>query len=276
MTSIRNHYYNPFSSSFLGVFVPNSSYAANDSYISLEDIDLNYQPVPPPFASGIHAVLSVITLILGSYLHIRVLFCLRKDDSILKGITQVFVVTNLTLHILAISTSCITNIVHTFPSIAVNYICPIIWFLIYQCINLITFYSFICALMRYVFIVHTEKVNSYGKEKVKTIFFVLSILIPLILTIWKASDSGHLDALSYINRCYGRHHDSFLVETSRMNVLKKSFCQVPNYAELKGYDKLIAMGKQILCVASTIIMIIMGSNLAEGFIYYKLFSFMNK
>ena len=276
MTSIRNHYYNPFSSSFLGVFVPNSSYAANDSYISLEDIDLNYQPVPPPFASGIHAVLSVITLILGSYLHIRVLFCLRKDDSILKGITQVFVVTNLTLHILAISTSCITNIVHTFPSIAVNYICPIIWFLIYQCINLITFYSFICALMRYFFIVHTEKVNSYGKEKVKTIFFVLSILIPLILTIWKASDSGHLDALSYINRCYGRHHDSFLVETSRMNVLKKSFCQVPNYAELKGYDKLIAMGKQILCIASTIIMIIMGSNLTEGFIYYKLFSYMNK
>ena len=232
MSSIRNHFYNPFNSGFLGVFVPNSSYTANDSYISFEDIDLNYQPVPPPLASGIHAVLSVITLILGSYIHVRVMFCLKKDDSILKGITQVFVVTNLTLLILAISTSCTTNLVHTFPTIAVDYICPTIWFLNLQCINLITFYSFICALMRYFFIVHTEKVNSYGKEKVKTIFLVLSILIPLILTIWKAIDSGHLDALSYINRCYGRHHDYFLVETSRISVLKKSFCQVPNYSEL--------------------------------------------
>ena len=276
MASIAYHFYNPFNSGILGIFSPNSSFAANDSYNILEDIDLYYQPLPPPFASGIHAVLSVITLILGSYLHIRVLFCLKKDDSILKGITQVFVVTNLTLHILAITTSCTTNIVHTFPNIAVDYICPIIWFLIYLCADLITFYSFISALMRYFFIVHTEKVNSYGKDKVKTAFLVLSILIPLILTIWKASDYGHLDALSYINRCYGRHHDTFLVETSRINVLKKTFCQVPNYAKLEGYDKLIAIGKHILCVASTIIMVIMGSNITEGFIYFKLFSYMNK
>lgn len=276
MASISNHFYNPFNSGILGIFSPNSSFAANDSYTILEDIDLYYQPVPTPIASGIHAVLSVITLILGLYLHIRVLFCLKKDDSILKRITQVFVFTNLTMLILAISTSCITNIIHTFPKIVVDYICPIIWFLLYQSINLIIFYSFICALMRYFFIVHTERVNAYGKEKVKTIFLMLSILIPLILTLWIASDSGHLDALSYINRCYGRHHDSFLVETSRINVLKKSFCQVPNYAELEGNDKLIAMGKQILCLARIIIMMIMGSNLTEGFIYYKLFSYMNK
>ena len=142
--------------------------------------------------------------------------------------------------------------------------------------NTIVFYSFIGAVMRYFFIVHTEKVNSYGKEKVKMIFLVLSILIPLTLRIWRVTDAAHLDALSYINRCYGRHHDSFLVETSTLNVLKKSFCQVANYENLKGNDKLMAIGRQIFCVGSTILSLVMGSNLTEGFIYYKLFSFMNK
>ena len=106
--------------------------------------------------------------------------------------------------------------------------------------------------------------------------FVLSILIPFVVTIWKVIDGSEVDAMSFINKCYGRQHKVFLIETSTVNVFKKSFCEVEGYEELEGVNKIISLGKQIICAASTITMLAMGSNLTEGFIYYKLFSHMNK
>ena len=97
---------------------------------------------------------------------------------------------------------------------------------------MVSFHSCLSATMRYYFIVHTEKVNSFGKERVKNIFLVLSILIPLVVTIWKAIDGSEVDAMSFINKCYSRQHKVFLIETLTVNVFKKSFCEV------EGYDKL--------------------------------------
>ena len=96
MPESTNHFYNPFAGSFLGAVLPNTSLIPSNGQIILEDIDLYYQPVPHPLASGIHAAFSAIVLFLGLYLHIKIMICLKKDDSILKGITKVFVVTNLT------------------------------------------------------------------------------------------------------------------------------------------------------------------------------------
>ena len=276
MPLTKNNYYNPFAESFLGFLTKNPPMLLNDSQTILEDVDLYYQPVPHPIVAGIFSGIMVIMLILGMYLHLEVFIMVRKEDSILREVTKTYVFAQMTLGPVAIFTICITNFVHTFPPIMAKCICPLIWFSIYFCVNLISFHSVISATMRYLFIVHTESVNSYGKEKMKKIFYVISILMPLLVTFWKAIDGSELDSMSFINKCYGRHHKTFLFETSAANVFKKNFCEVTNYAELEIYDQFIALGKQIFCMASTATMVIMGFNVTECFIYYKLFSHMNR
>ena len=275
MPLTRDNYYHPFTEEFLGAFSSNSS-IKDDDWMILEDIDLYNQPIPSPVIAGVFAVVTVMILILGSHLHLEIHLRLRKDESILKGITKTFVFANSTLFPVMIILLNVTNFIHTLPPIITNYICPVVRFTLYFTCNMVSFHSFLSATMRYYFIVHTEKVNIFGKEKVKSIFCVLSILIPFVVTIWKVIDGSEVDAMSFINKCYGRQHKVFLIETSTVNVFKKSFCEVEGYEELEGFNNIISFGKQIICAASTITMLVMGSNLTEGFIYYKLFSHMNK
>ena len=272
----RHNYYNPFLGTFLGAFSNNESLSSTDNKIFLNDIDLYYQPVPSPLVAFFFSVVSAIMLIFGVYLHLEVLMGLKREDSILKQITKTFVYANMTLLTTAIICINVVNFIHSLSLEFTDYICPVLRFLLYLGVNFVSFYSFVSASMRYLFIVHTDEVDKYGKERVKTIFYALSILIPLMVTIWKVLDGSEVDAMSFINKCYGQHHKVFLIETSTVNVFKKSFCQVPNYGNQVGYDKLVAFCKQTFCMASTITMLIMGSNITEGLIYYKLFAHMNK
>ena len=276
MLLTRYNLYHPYTGSFLGANAENSSTSSTDTNIFIDDIHLYHQPVPSPMVASLFLVVNVVIFIVGTYLHLNVLKRLRKEDSILKDITKTFVYANMTLWTDVVIILNVTNFIHTLPEMITSYLCPIFRFTLYLCVNLVTFHSFVSAIMRYFFIVHTNKVDGYGKEKVKTVFYWLSIFIPLIITVWKLVDGSEVDSMSFINKCYGHHHKVFLIETSSLNIFKKNFCGVENYAELVGYDKLVAIGKQLFCVASMITMIIMGSNMTEGFIYYKLFSYLNR
>ena len=187
--------------------------------------------------------------------------------------TQNFLISQLILWPFLISIISVTNFIHSFPPEIVQWICPIAWFVIYLSLNFSNAHSCFTAIMRYLFIVHDERVRSIGKEKVKRYFHVLSILVPLLITLWKAIDGSELDSLSMINKCYGKHHRTFLVETSTINVFKKNFCNIPSYHNMNGYVEVIeAVAKSILCLTSTCAIILIGSNLTEGIIYYLLFS----
>ena len=276
MSLNSKNYYNPFAESFLGARMEGPTPTSNDTNIILEDFDLYFQPVPNPSVAGTFSAIMVIILIIGLYLHLKCFLMVRKEDSILKDVSTAYFIAQMIGVPTAIMTICVTNFVHNFPPTVSKLICPIIWFVFYFSWNIVSFHSFVTATMRYVFIVHAKKVNSYGKQKIKKIFYITSILIPLLLTIWKGMDGSELDAMSYINKCYGKHHNVFLVEISTAKVFTKSFCKITNFAELVGLNKLAALAKQLFCIASTTTMLIMGSNISEGFIYFKLFRYMNR
>ena len=274
----RNHYYNPFMDSFLGIWFPTNSGDRNfESGMILKEIDLYFQPVPDPITATIFLVIMTTLVCIGSYITIKVLSFLKNEESLLKNMTQNFMISQLILWPFLISVISITNFIHSFPSEIVQWICPIAWFVIYISLNFSNAHSCFTAIMRYFFIVHNERVQLIGKQKVKKYFHVISILVPLLITLWKAIDGSELDSFSMFNKCYGKHHQTFLVETSTTNVFKKNFCNMPNYHNMNGYVEVIeAITKNILCLTSTCAMILLGSNLTEGIIYYLLFSYMNK
>ena len=55
--------------------------------------------------------------------------------------------------------------------------------------------------MRYLFIVQEKKVEAFGKKKVKRIFHILAILLPLIMMIWSITNwetfSDHTETTAY-------------------------------------------------------------------------------
>ena len=274
----RNHFYNPFTDPFLGGLAANNKYDSSfEPGIILEDIDLYFQPVPDPVMASIFFFIMMILVAIGSYITIKVLAILQKDDSLLKNTTQNFMVSQLILWTLAVALITITNFIHSFPPEIIQWICPVLWFVTYFCLNFNNAHSCITAMMRYFFIVHTERVESIGKEKVKKFFHVISILIPFLITLWKATDGSELDILSWFNKCYGKHHKTFLIETSTLNVFKKKFCDIPDYHAMENYVVVIeALLRNTLCLTCTAIMILIGSNLTEGIIYCLLFSHMNR
>ena len=272
----RGHFYNPFLDSYLGVLIENPNGKENDIGFILEDVDLFHQPVPNPMIAGIFCLIMSVSLFTGIYLHHKVWAMLKKDYGMLCNVTKIFVIAQMVLCSLSILLVATTNIVHTFPDEVTQYVCPPVWFLIYLSINTFGFHSFITALMRYCFIVHTEKVDSWGKDKVKNLFEFISVFIPLFLTTLKALDGSDLDTLSFVNKCYNEHHEVFLLKRATINVVKTNICDVPGYEDMEGHTKYMALGKKSLCFflknITGFIMLIMGSNISEAFIYYKLFT----
>ena len=254
----------------------NLAFPSNATNIILEDVDLYYQPVPNPFVAGTFSVIMVLILIMGYYLNIELYLMLKNEDTILKNVSKAYVFAQMIFMPTAIISICLTNFVHNLPPAISKFICPVAWFLFYFCYNMISFHSFVSATMRYLFIVHTDKVNSYGKQRVKNVFLIASILIPLLITVWKAMDGSELDPMSFFNKCYGKHHKLFLVEISTAKVFKKNFCEVTSFVELEGLEKVTALAKQVFCIASMTTILIMGSNISEFFIYYKLFCYMDR
>ena len=277
----RDHFYNPFLESYLGVMTENAHGAENQTGLILDDVNLYHQPVPDPMTASIFCIILSISLFTGIYLHCKVWAMLRKDYGVLNNVTKIFVIANIGVWSLSIVLVSTTNAFHTFPDEITQYVCTPLWFLLYFCIHTLGFHSFITALMRYCFIVHTEKINSWGKDKVKKVFELLSVFIPLFLTTIKAFDGLDYDALSSVNKCYNEHHEVFLLKGATFTQQSStSICDVPGYEDMEGHVKYMALGKKSLClcfkVGFWVVALVMGSNLSEGFIYYKLFTHMQR
>ena len=277
MIFTRDNLYNPFKDSLIGILHKETFAPENLTDFVIENINLYHQPVIEPKLATLFSIIMITLLVFGEYLHIKILRMLRKENSILRDITYVFVFANMTLCVLNVFLITSTNFVHPLNKIIGQWFCTMSRFFEYFLIDVMLLHSFCSALMRYLFLVHAPKVELYGKDKVQKAFLLSSILIPLLLALWKVNDGSELDSTSFINKCNGKHHEVFLVETSTLNVLKKNFCELGNTrkgTDLYGY--VLSLLKQLSCVASTAVMLIMASKVTEGIIYYRLFSYTNR
>ena len=276
MLVAHNHLYHPFKEPFLGFAIDTQEQLLGRNTSILHDIDLYYQPVQDPGISFIFVLIMSLILLVGIYLHIKIFVGLKKENSIQQNVTMIFVVAQMIMWPVLVSLITLTNFIHPLNELIGQWICTTTWFLSYYLCNVISSHSFLVALMRYFFIVHSKKVQSWGKEKFKRLFLFLTVFIPLLITVCKASDGSELDAMSFFNKCYGKHHEVFLLETSTINIFKKTFCEMEKYNDGDLYSYFIALVKQFWCATSLVTMLIVGSNLSEALIYYRLFSHMNR
>ena len=275
----RNNLFHPFLNASLGFLNYTNTRLREKEKLSdvLEQIDLYYQPVSHPITSSILLIFYISLFFLGEYLHLKVLLVLKKDNGLLKTVSRIFALAQMVMWPVIFILITATSLVHPLASVTGEWFCTATWFLVYYLQFVISSHSLIAASMRYCFIVHTEKVEKYGTQKAKKLFLLLYICIPVFMTFWTANNGNETDLMSFFNKCYGKHHKVFLIDTSTLNVLKRSFCGVQDVLEDSSfYERVVIVLKKLSCIASTTSTLIMGSNLTEGIIYFQLFRYMNR
>ena len=276
MPSIREHLYHPFGETSFGVSFANQTLSKDSSGFLVSNIDLYYQPVVKPEIGVSFLLLRLPLLLIGEFLYMKVIKLMKKETSLVNDVTKLVSTTQMIFWPFWLFFSTSTDFIHPINTVVGQWYCTFGWFIIHLCYNIISFNSFIVAIMRYYFIVHVGRVEVQGKKQTKRFFLFLSFFIPLLLVVWDGMEGSELDVLSFINKCYGEHHRVFLIETSTLDVLKRNFCEFDVYERGTSFGVIIAGLRRLSCITKSALQIIMGTNLFEGFIYFVILSHMNR
>ena len=269
MVLSSHNFYHPFKNSTLGFqFRDDLSPDNLTTDGMLDNIDLYYQPLEKPSVAITIFVVKVIVICIGEFVGTKLLACLKKEKSIITDVTKLFIISQMILHPILHILELVLNTIYPVHEVIGNWFCFLDWLLwgVFMRIGLNN--SFICALLRYFFIVHEEKVNYYGKEKVKRWFLYFSLAMPLVQFTFQALGSS--PRLSFVNKCYGTDHRVFLIETSTLNIFKGNFVKLDGpYVDI---NFLREVGTRICKGVEAIFFLVMGFNLTEVFFYYKIFT----
>ena len=213
----------------------------------------------------------MILYVVGVCLHIRIINVSKKtkDMTWKLDITHSILCIGLyTYNVLIHSTTYFVEDLHLYTGEWFCYTAKVIsqFLLIY----LGTHSTFIAA-MKYVVIVHEEKIRNF-KSKIKETFFVLHfaypimnilltvILIPNFLVIY----GGH----THINRCLGNQNRNYTTWFFMCDLIEPR-----NSDSVYGAFNII---KWIICKASVIISYVAPLNFLDAFLYCRTFAFMRK
>ena len=276
MTIDPHNLYHPFKDTSFGILSAESS---GGNYIIgelIEDVNLYYQPVQKPILAAIFLVLKALLLAVGEYLLVKVYYLMKKENGLVKNITKVLVCAEMIFWPLWVVFSSSTDFVHPMYDVAGQWFCEAGQFLFVFLGTIMFSHSFMSALLRYFFIVQQEKTNAFGKEKVRRIILVFSILLPLFIAVWKKVDGAELASMSFVNKCNGKHHKVFLRDTSTLDVSKRIFCGIENHNATGTWNQILSWVRLMSCIVNKIVIVIIGLNITEGILYYKILTHMNR
>ena len=278
----KYHFHHPFTKSSFGFFVfLNSDNASQivSSGFSLEDIDLYYQPLENPIVAISLFTIKIFFIIIGMILCSKVLDMVKKEPSIDSQLLKIFCWIQIIFQPILVFFDLTVNLIHPIDDIIGPWFCSLGWLFYSVSTKFILNHSFFTAMMRYVFILHNDIVNKFGKQKFKRYFLFLSFAACMFGVLVDGIDNKELSRLSFINKCYGKDHKVFLIESSTLNVLRRKFLEVQRNA-IENYvgtwQQIYLILLKFMKMVKTSIFLITGFNVAEGILYFKLFSDMKR
>jgi len=272
----EHYFYHPFRNPLLGFFIDGDTSSTNISKFTIDDIDMYYQPLEHPTVAFSVFLFKLLVISIGEVVSMKVLEVAKKETSIINQMTILFCITQMIFHPLLLLFDLTVNLIHPIDEVISPWLCHFGWFFYGMSTKIVLYNSFIIAVMRYLFIIYSKTAETYGKEKIKQYFIWLGVLIPLVGVILDGIDHKDLSRLSFINKCYGKDHKVFLIETSTLDVIKRKFWKIEDFVENDSWAIFLSMLHRILRIVKTVIYLIAGFNITEGILYYKLFSHLNR
>ena len=274
MPSIKEHLYNKFENSYFGFLISPVSEKYDHGGLTVENIDLYYQPTQDPMIGVIFFALRLPLVISGLIINMKVLRLMKQEKGLVMDVTSFFAIVQMMFWPSWWLFTTSTDFIHPLNIVLGEWFCHLGSFFIHLGMYIISFHSLVVAMMRYFFIIHQDKVDKHGREKVKRIFFWLSFIIPLVIVTIQEIEKNELDMFSFINKCYGKHHEVFLIETSTRDVFKRNFCEFESYELGNSMSYVLNGFRRASCIIRTTTLLLTSFNISEAIIYFVLFAHM--
>ena len=125
--------------------------------------------------------------------------------------------------------------------------------------------------MRYLFIVHDERVASFGKQRTEHLFHWVLGIVPIVMAIWLyfgAADRD-FDGFAAMNKCNGSYDKIFLLKWgfTEPRGVWTARCEKKNTNE--GPASAVEFLELIQCRTSSWVFGLLLSHVFEAFIYYR-------
>ena len=144
---------------------------------------------------------------------------------------------------------------------------------------IITPNSLLIAVMKYMFIVHHEKMMRLGERNAQKMFMCVNLIVPLVLTTITGV-TKHFYALSTLTSCFGMREEIDEIRTKYntwdKNIERYFLCNLNTTEKdiLDAYTLYVI--KQCLCALKSIVVLLINTNIPEAFFYYKIFRKMKR
>ena len=139
-------------------------------------------------------------------------------------------------------------------------------------------HSCMISLMKYVMIVHREKVTGWGTNRIRTLLFAADLLHPLPYTITTVFVKK-FEMMTSLRSCLGRSLDNVSIEneeTFSKPMKTLWFCGLGDYEDRDPFDYFVYVLKQGTCFVLSIIAVVTFLNISEFFFYHRIFRYMKR
>jgi hypothetical protein len=141
-------------------------------------------------------------------------------------------------------------------------------------------FSLFAAVLKYWFIVNSTAAKRYGEEKLAGKFMMFYLMSPIIIAILNSLSNGNKDVLPWVNYCWGNNRDSKNTETNEYELLNCFYCEknqylAENFLGIESSHFLISVLLTI-CSGIKILYMLLFTNIPEMFLYWSIFSHVNR
>ena len=140
----------------------------------------------------------------------------------------------------------------------------------------VQFHSLTISFMKYIFVVHQRRNMLFGKEKTSKIFFYVTLILPLLLSISTVL-AFDFESIESLISCFGLKEElSIRYNTSTALIERMFLCKMSGNLEENESTSYLFLFKQVFCALKMILTLALASNLAEGYFYFKIFKLMRR
>ena len=266
-TSKSSELLNTDLTSFKDAKPPFNSNALNNATMN----SLTLQPMGTAYAATMLSIMGALSIV-AMYIYYLVLKMSKRDRSILNCLLPDFALTALVggpaVYILFFIIMTLSDLS---KEVIGTWFCHVASVFLYVWIYKVLVFSLLVALLRYLYVVHNERIKHYGLPRIERIFLILSWAVPIGLMILQLALRTGRDNRPILNRCYGWSSEPSLVGEPSSKDWFYNFglhsCIFNNYGMANRFAE---YGLRILCWIRAGANFLLFSNLVEAVFYYRI------
>ena len=205
-------------------FLQDNQFDKTENFNKITDIDLLTFTQRPITSLALIMPIQLTFAASAIFIQIRTLQMLKQESSV----NNQMMVSQARLHILFwpsfVVVNTLTDNIYPLSNLLTSHFCSVFSFFLHFCFYSMILYSLYAALLRYLYCVHSEKVEKFGKTKFITLMYWMFYGHVLLWTGYTMLTTFNLDHLPLINSCYGVMDKLWMMEGSLLEMVQRHFC----------------------------------------------------